>query len=67
MKKKFTIDLKALSEPKEKVSTLFNIRIDKDLYKAFQNICNDKLHTKPSKVIKTMIKEFCLQNGWKEP
>lgn len=66
MKKKFVMDFTKLYGSQEKTSTLFNIRIDKELYVEFQKLCEDKLGEKPSRVIRKMIEELCIQNGYRK-
>lgn len=67
MAKKLLITLEKLKRSEKPKMRLVNFRIEEDLYYAFEKFCHNKLKKRMSKIVRTMIKELCIQNGcWKE-
>jgi metal-responsive CopG/Arc/MetJ family transcriptional regulator len=63
MAKKLVFDLDKLKIVPKKKEKLFNIRIEQDLYEAFNNLCKRKLKQNASHVVREMIRQLCIQNG----
>jgi len=63
MGKKIVIDVDRITEPEATKSTLLNLRIEKDLYDAFSELCESEFKQPASKIIRSFIRELCIQNG----